>query len=103
MRSVVPVVSLGVLLAAVLLQYLFPQYSTIIFFVLLIWVIASFVYFLRPSAMGGARPTLSSSAPLSTPNLSGLTPDIGFCIYCATPLEPGASTCPSCGRSLPLA
>lgn len=103
MRSIVPVISLAVLLAAVLLEFLFPQYSNLIFLVLLVWVIVSFVYFLRPSAMRGPRPTLSSSAPLSTPNLSGLSPDIGFCIYCAAPIEPGTTTCPSCGRSLPLA
>lgn len=103
MRSVVPFVSLGVLLAAVLLQFLFPQFSTIIFFVLLAWVIASLVFFLRPSAMRGPRPTLSATSPMAPPNLSGLTPDLGFCIYCATPIEPGTTTCPSCGRALPLA
>ncbi|MCI4335781.1 MAG: hypothetical protein L3K17_01090 [Thermoplasmata archaeon] len=102
MRSVVPFVSLGVLLAAVVLEFLFPQYSTIIFFVLLAWVIISFTYFLSPAARRRPSPAGMGTSSRGPPNLTGLSPDIGFCIYCAAPLEPGTTTCPSCGRSLPL-
>jgi len=99
-RSLVSYLSLAILGAAIALQFLVPALAGYVFLFLLAWLVLSVVVFLRPGAMGApGRPTPAAVVG-PAPNLpTGL----GFCLYCAAPLAPGATECPVCGHALPPA
>jgi hypothetical protein len=98
---------LGVVIAVIVLQIYDPALSGILFWGLLIYLVLSFFLYRLPvmnrpvgwgSSSGGAA---SSSAPLPSARAPPTPPvDLGFCMYCGTHLVAGASTCPSCGRTV---
>jgi len=90
----------------------FPQYANEAFYVLVVWMVAGFVllYASRPRlSTSPTDPTTGGSPFPSTtplPSAAAASPGpsgggLGFCIYCANTIPPGARACPSCGHSLP--
>jgi len=106
-RTVLTLVNLSAFVAAILVLELFPQYAALAFYGLVAWMVVSLVLLYRPGAprtIGGAPsggPTLSSDVPLASSATPQHASALGFCIYCAAPIEPGTSRCPSCGHVLP--
>lgn len=119
LRSLVSIVSLVAILAAIVVQLLEPALQLYIFYVILAWVVAGFfVYRLpamsRPVRLGTgspSRPSASAAALADGHPLDGSSSAppgtsagaLGFCMYCGSLVEPGTALCPNCGRSLPLA
>lgn len=111
-RVLISIANLVAIVAAFLVLFYFPQYSNDAFYVLIVWMVTGFVllYAVRPRAAGvpgggsgGPSPFPSSASATSPPLPSGSESpgSIGFCIYCAAPIAPGARTCPACGHALP--
>jgi hypothetical protein len=106
-RTVLTLVNLCAFVAAILVLELLPQYAAIAFYGLVGWMVASLVLLYRPGAsrtIGApppSGPTISSDAPLASTGAPQHASALGFCIYCAAPVEPGAARCPSCGHVLP--
>jgi hypothetical protein len=106
-RTVLTLVNLSAFIAAILVLELLPQYAAIAFYGLVAWMVVSLVLLYRPGAsrpIGGGPshgPTVSPDAPLASSTTPSSGAPIGFCIYCAAPIEPGTSRCPSCGHVLP--
>jgi hypothetical protein len=98
-RSVVSYVSLAVLGVAVVLQFLVPQLAGYVFLFLLGWLILSVMVFLRPAT--GRPASRLGEAPGDSPTPPNLPSGLGFCLYCAQPILPGAAQCPACGHTLP--
>jgi hypothetical protein len=92
--------AVGVLLA-------YPQYAGIAFYILLGWMFASLALIYSPWANrrigSGANAGIgvSPDVPLAPSAGHEHASSIGFCMYCAAPVEPGTARCPACGRSLP--
>ncbi|MEM0129384.1 MAG: zinc ribbon domain-containing protein [Thermoplasmata archaeon] len=102
------------LLAAALVVYLTaPQFATLFLYLLIGWMFVSLVAFAVPMARHRSDlpppPGWRTAGPLassaSAPLPSGAAgsapaggPPLGFCIYCAHDLPPGAGFCPGCGR-----
>jgi len=106
--SVANLIAIGV---AFVILFEYPQYSDDAFYVLLIWMVTGFVllYAIRPRAAPlasggsfGASP-FPSTAPVAPAPAASAPPaaGLGFCIYCATMIAPGAQVCPACGHALP--
>jgi hypothetical protein len=106
-RTVLTLVNLAAFVVAILVLELLPQYASIAFYGLVGWMVVSLVLLYRPgtprtiggNASGGA--TLSADAPLASTSTPQHASALGFCIYCAAPIEPGTARCPSCGHVLP--
>jgi hypothetical protein len=103
----VMILSLGGFAGAIALQFLVPALSTVIFYVLILWIVASFFVYRLPAmsrTIGRpAPPRPASFSPAITPAFGpGSSPptDLGFCAFCGTNVEPGTHLCPSCGRTL---
>jgi hypothetical protein len=101
---------IGVLVLALVVQILDPKLSAIMFWGVLGWFVVSlFLYRLpamnRPISFG-RKATPTAMSPSSGPSGSTAPPlpsgpvDVGFCIHCGTPVAPGVSVCPSCGRTI---
>ena len=115
-RNVAMIASLALLIVGIALQFIYPALATYIFWLFLAWIVLSFFIFRLPvmSRSIGRGPTPSppgtlsarsaSTAPVPLPSStfpsSSAAPPIGFCIYCAAPIEPGTPVCPTCGHSL---
>jgi hypothetical protein len=107
-RTLLTLVNFGTIAAAVAVLILYPQYAGYAFYVLLGWMFTSLALVYSPWSnrrVGGASPaggvTISPDAPLSSTSGHEHASSIGFCMYCAAPIEPGTARCPSCGRSIP--
>ena len=110
-RVVVSIANLCVIAVAFVILIEYPQYADYAFYFLILWMVVGFVllYSMRPSvptpsANPSAEPSpFPSNAPVSAPLPSGSSSGstIGFCIYCAAPVSPGARACPACGHALP--
>jgi hypothetical protein len=106
-RTVLTLVNLSAFIAAIIVLELLPQYAAYAFYGLVGWMVVSLVLLYRPGAPrtigtpASGSPTLSSDAPLASSSAPQHASALGFCIYCAAPVEPGASRCPSCGHVLP--
>ncbi len=110
-RVLISIANLFAIALAFIILFEYPQYSDYAFNLLIIWMVVGFVllYAMRPtlpssSANPSAEPSpfpssTPASAPLPSGSPSGST--IGFCIYCAAPIAPGARACPACGHALP--
>ena len=106
-RTLLTTVNFATIAAAVGVLLAFPQYAGIAFYVLLGWMFGSLALIyspwanrrLRSGATSGLR--VSPDAPLSASAGHEHASSIGFCMYCATPVEPGTARCPACGRTLP--
>jgi hypothetical protein len=107
-RTVLTLINFVTIGAAIAVLIFFPQYSGIAFYILLGWMVGSLALVYSPWA---SRPIGGGSAPLPAMTTDG-TPlgaatghvhssTIGFCMYCAAPIEPGTSRCPACHRTLP--
>ncbi|HXQ93999.1 MAG TPA: zinc ribbon domain-containing protein [Thermoplasmata archaeon] len=97
---------IGVLVLAFVVQIFDPRISAYLFWGVLGWfVISLFLYRLpamnRPISLG-RKPATSGSGPptAATAPLPSAPVDVGFCIHCGTPAAPGASVCPTCGRTI---
>lgn len=104
LRTVVSMISLTVFAAAVALQFLVPSIASYIFYGLLAWFIFSILLFIHPAMNRRVGAAATSAGHPGGPPLAGasLSSEIGFCVYCATPIHPGTTVCPSCGHALPL-
>lgn len=110
-RVLISIANLVAISIAFVILFEFPAYSNDAFYVLIGWMVIGFLllYSLRPRGrpLPGASATGSSPFPSSAPAAPAPLPSsnssggIGFCIYCAAPVPPGAATCPSCGHALP--
>jgi len=112
-RLVLSLVGLGVIAFSFYIIFAYPGYADDAFYLLLGWMVVNFalLYAIRPRGTPSPTgPTLdqspfpstgaaSSSTPL--PSSSGPATPLGFCIYCAAPLTPGARSCPACGHAVP--
>jgi hypothetical protein len=115
-RNVAMIASLGLLVVGITLQFIYPALATYIFWLFLAWIVLSFFIFRLPvmsrSIGRGANPSPPGSPPApsapragaplpsaSSPSSGNVGP-LGFCIYCAAPVEPGVAVCPSCGHRL---
>jgi hypothetical protein len=103
-RTLLTLVNLATIAVAIAVLFALPQYAGIAFYVLLGWMFGSLVLVYgpwsnrqvgRPRARGPSDP---SASPLPS---STRSTDLGFCVFCAAPLAPGASVCPSCGHVAP--
>jgi len=107
LRTVLTLVNFATIAAAVAVLLAFPQYAGVAFYILLGWMFASLAMIYSPWANrrvgSGASSGLGVSAevPLPTDPSHPPSSSIGFCIYCAAAIEPGAGRCPACGRSVP--
>lgn len=97
LRRSLALLNLGLFAAALVAEIELPQYGTLIFYGLLLWMFLSLALFFGPlrdrptprPAAAGAGPLPSSGPPTSIP----------FCVYCGTAMPPGASFCPACGKA----
>jgi hypothetical protein len=108
LRTLLTFVNFGSIAAAIGVLLLYPQYSGIAFYVLLGWMFTSLALVYSPLSsrrVGGTATapgtTVSADAPLSSSTGHEHASSIGFCMYCAAPIEPGTARCPACGRSIP--
>lgn len=106
LRSLLIMVNLTTIVAAIVVLHDFPQYAGAAFYVLVGWMVGSLVLLYGPWAnrplnsfrTGAATPGTPATAPLP----SAVAPsDIPFCIYCAAPLPLRAPVCPACGHRAP--
>jgi hypothetical protein len=110
-RVMISIANLAAIVVAFIVLFEFPQYANDAFYVLIVWMVTGFVllYAIRPRGppapatnLSGASPFPSASPSTSTPLASSESSGgLGFCIYCAAPIAPGARACPSCGHALP--
>jgi hypothetical protein len=106
-RTALTLVNLSAFVAAILILELLPQYAAIAFYGLVAWMVVSLILLYRPGArrtLGAPAPggpTVSADAPLASASQPQHASSLGFCIYCAAPIEPGTARCPSCGHVLP--
>lgn len=117
LRVLFSMVNIGIFLVLFALEFVFPRYATLLFYLLIVWFVASFLL-LRLRFMSrpvGGRPALTppASAPPAPPPPAGAplassaaspgagvdAADIGFCPHCGTNVAPGTLICPACGRS----
>ncbi len=110
-RALISIANLCAIAIAFVILFEYQQYADYAFYFLIIWMVVGFVllYAMRPtlpspSANPSAEPSpFPSSTPASAPLPSGSPggSTIGFCIYCAAPIAPGARACSACGHALP--
>jgi uncharacterized membrane protein len=107
-RTALTLVNFATIAVAIGVLFLLPQYSGIAFWVLLAWMIGSLTLVYSPWANRpiGGGPVLPPSTTTDGPSLSAASghvhsSTIGFCMYCAAPIEPGTARCPACHRALP--
>jgi hypothetical protein len=90
---------------AIAVDYYLPSLYFWLLAGLLAWFVIGF-YVYRLPAMSrpvfGTAPAPPAAAPPSPPFGPATLPaaPLGFCAYCAAPMEPGALVCPACGRSV---
>jgi len=108
LRAILSLVNFAAIGAAIVILLAFPQVAGYAVYVLLPWIFVSLGLMYSPWANRtvGASPassgvSVSSDAPLSSSSGHVHASSIGFCMYCAAPLEPGTARCPACGRALP--
>lgn len=113
LRTLLSIVYLAVVAAALVVELIYPGIASFLLYGLLAWFLATlFLYRLpvmsrpigtraaaSPAAPGfSAPPSPLPSGPSSPPSLGNL----GFCPYCASPLEAGTPVCPACGHRIPV-
>jgi hypothetical protein len=115
LRTLLTLVNFGTIGAAVVVLILYPQWAPYAFYLLLGWMFGSLALIYSPWAArpvggaapaGGASPSAAGMGPgAGTPLAAGPAHEhsssIGFCLYCAAPVEPGTARCPACGHLLP--
>ena len=99
-------INFALLVAAVVVYVWAPQYGTIFLYGLIAWMFASLVLFYLPisrrrlgTPLGPPPGAPLPSATAAPGPAAGPAPGpVGFCIWCAHDLPPGAGFCPGCGR-----
>ncbi len=106
-RSLLTLVNFATIAAAIGVLIAYPRDAPYAFYVLLGWMFVSLALIYSPWAarrVGSGTTSgvgLSPNAPLGSESGHEHASSIGFCMYCAAPIEPGTARCPACGRSLP--
>jgi hypothetical protein len=113
-RAVLSLINIGVAAVALLVFFLFPRYATYAIYAFLGWFLVSLVtvWVARGAspmpgpptpgavaAAAGAPAAATAPARRTAPAAPTAPAPIGFCIYCATDLPPGADRCPACGHT----
>jgi hypothetical protein len=105
LRTLLTLVNLATIAAAIGVLFAYPQYAGVAFYILLGWMAGSLVLVYGPWSnrqIGRRNSTGAAPAPMAPTRPSRPLPsDLGFCIYCAAPLAPGTPTCPACGHVTP--
>jgi hypothetical protein len=108
-RALLTFVNVAVFVVAIVVLEAFPAYAGYALYGFIGWMIASLLLFYspwaRPRPSSGAGSGTGLSVSPDSPLPSGAPPSsaapLGFCIYCAAPIDPGAARCPTCGHALP--
>lgn len=110
-RVVISIANLVAIVIAFVILFEYPQYANDAFYILIAWMFTGFVllYAFRPrgppvpgTPVSDSSPFPSTAPPANAPlSSSGPAGGLGFCIYCAAPVAPGARACPACGHALP--
>jgi hypothetical protein len=107
-RTALTLINFATIAAAIGVLLALPQYSGIAFYVLLGWMIGSLALVYSPwanrpigSGRGSAEPTVDNSPALPSASGHVHSSSLGFCMYCAAPIEPGTARCPACHKILP--
>ena len=114
LRTLLTLVNFGTIAAAIVVLIAYPNLAPYAFYILLGWMFGSLALIYSPWAsrtVGRSTPAAGSSPAGALPTVSGATSapppgpvhssSIGFCLYCAAPVEPGTARCPACGHALP--
>jgi hypothetical protein len=102
LRWVLTIAYLVVLAVAILVQFVDPAISGLLFYGVLGWFVVSLFLYRLPAmnrpigALKSGNPA-ADSAPLPS---SSTSTALDFCTHCGTNVAPGASVCPSCGRAI---
>jgi hypothetical protein len=105
-RNLLLVVYLVIFAAIFATMFILPSLSTLVFYGLLFWFIASFFVFRLPglsgSPSGRGNPTGGppSGSPGAPPLPSSPPVSLGFCAFCGRDLPTGSSICPGCGHAV---
>jgi zinc ribbon protein len=102
LRWVLTIAYLVVLAVAILVQFVYPAISGLLFYGVLGWFVVSLFLYRLPAMnrpIGAPKPpkTTPDSAPLPS---AGPSVALDFCTHCGTHVAPGTSVCPSCGRTV---
>ena len=103
LRWVLTIAYLVVLAAAILVQFVAPAISGLLFYGVLGWFVVSLFLYRLPAMnrpIGGPKtpkPTADAAPPLPS---GGPAVSLDFCTHCGTNVAPGSSVCPSCGRTI---
>jgi hypothetical protein len=108
LRTVLSIVNLVAVVAAFLVLFEFPEYSSYAFLGLLVWIGVGFVLMYVGARRGpvpsgtdatspfGGPPSPPAPLPRGPPTAS----PIDFCIYCGTTLPAGSTVCAACGHRI---
>lgn len=105
-RNVVLLTSLLAMAVAFAVDFLYPAVSGIIFYGLLLWLIAGFFIYRMPVMSRNVGSGPSRPPPMTAPVPPAFGPgssppvELEFCMFCGTHIEPGTHLCPTCGHSL---
>jgi len=112
LRTVLTLVNLAAFVVAITMLEVYPQYAEIAFYALVAWMVVSLALLYgratrpAPSANAGTGGAGGLSVSADTPLASTSSPShastLGFCIYCAAPIEPNAARCAACGHTVPI-
>jgi hypothetical protein len=108
LRTLLTFVNLVAIAVAIVVLLAFPRWDGPAFYLLIGWMFGSMVLVYGPwgnRQVGSARRT-ATPVPASPLPSGGTAPaataspptELGFCIYCAAPLPPGAPACAACGH-----
>jgi hypothetical protein len=106
-RTLLSFLNLAALTATFVVWFAFPKYAEYAVYLALAWTVVAVTLLFSSwvshpvgaagAAVPGAAP--GGAAPGGAPTAPALPAGpIPFCIYCATDLPVGASTCPACGH-----
>lgn len=104
-RAIFSLVNLAVAAAALFVLFAYPRYAGYAVYAFFGWFIVSLtvVWFARGtppvSASAAGAGAAAGGAAATVPGTSAPSPQIGFCVYCAADLPPGAGRCPACGHA----
>ncbi len=109
-RTLFSLLNLVAMVVTIVAWFTLPQYSVYILYAFIAWMVVGFVVLtsswgsraLGSGARGPSVPTAPGGGPLpSGPGATaGAAAPVGFCVYCATNLPPGATRCPACHRAV---
>ncbi len=109
-RTLFSLLNLVAMVVTIVAWFTLPQYAVYILYAFIAWMVVGFIVLTSSwgsRAVGaGSRGPGSATAPGGAPLPSGAgstahaPAPVGFCVYCATDLPPGATHCPACHRAV---